>query len=241
MELKDVVSQVLKKQLKEMNFKTKGFDWWKEIDGGYLMIHLKKSVFSNKANGFNSELIMFSVSKEELTGKISDIWLGYQPDHVNLTSLVPEYGFFTEGLNGGYFDFSIVEKNPKSGKIYTPEQWESIVTSLIETYLVPFIDSADSVKSFETIKEELNKKKFSSDARIYSFYSLIPQSGMYETNKANMVEMIKRDNIPIEALREKMPLLDRFLDGYRASFRNQYEETLRKFTNEVIEEAEKER
>lgn len=241
MELKDVVSQVLKKQLKEMNFKTKGFDWWKEIDGGYLMIHLKKSVFSNKANGFNSELIIFSIPKEELTGKIGDIWLGYQIDHVNLTSLVPEYGFFTEGLNGGYFDFSIVEKNLKSGKIYTAEQWEGIVTSIIETYLVPFINSVDSVNTFESLKEELNKKKFSSNARIYSFYSLIPQSGMFETNKTNMLEMIKRNNIPVEALREKMFLLDRFLEGYRASFRNQYEETLRKFTNEVIEEAEKER
>lgn len=234
MEIKDVVNKTLKVKLKECGFKTKGSDFWKPIDGGYLMVHHKKSMGNNGAFGFHSEIIIFAIADYEMTDSINSIWMSYQLDNVTLRDLVPEHGYFTEGMTNIYFDIDLHSKCPMSGKEYEGDDWAPIVTNLFDTYLIPFLEKITSCSEFETIKNELNTKRFSKANGIYAFFSSSMRSGMFEENIPGYVECFRNGTYSLEEAKKNMNLLDRFMDLYSESFRNKNEAKIRKFVNEVI-------
>ena len=234
MEVKDVVNKTLKLKLKEYGFKTKGSDWWKEIEGGYLMIHHKKSIGNNSAFGFHSGIMIYAIDDYEMTDSVSSIWMSYQLDNVNLRDLVPEYGYFTEGMTNVYFDIDLYNKCPMSGKEYTGDDWVSIVSSIFDTYLIPFVSKISSCSEFETYKAELNAKRYSKANGIYAFFSSSMRSGMFEENIPGYVESFKNGMYSLEEAKKNMSLVDRFLELYRDSYRVANEAKIRKFISEVI-------
>lgn len=234
MEIKDVVNKTLKLKLKECGFKTKGSDWWKEIDGGYLMIHHKKSIENNGSFGFHSGITIFTVDEIEMVGNVNQLWIGYQMDNVNLRDLVPEYGYFTEGMTNIYFDIDLHNKCPMSGKEYTGDDWIPIVSSILDTYLIPFVCKISSCSEFETYKAELNSKRYSKANGIYAFFSSSMRSGMFEENIPGFVECFRNGTYSLEEAKKNMSLVDRFLELYRDSYRVANEAKIRKFISEVI-------
>lgn len=238
MELKDVVNKTLKTALKANGFTTRGADFWKEIDGGHLMIHLKKSIYNNGANGFNSEVSIFAITSQEMTSDISHIWMDYQVNHLTLRDLVPEYGYFTEGMKYVYLDFNLHSKCPMSGKEYEVKEWVTIVDSIFNEYLIPFLDSISSFSEFERIKKELIAKRTSKDIRIYSFYSSVMKAGMYKENVQGFAQCFWQGAYSLEEALKNINLLDRFLNLYSDSWRKAYEKQIRDFVDEVLALAE---
>lgn len=238
MELKDVVNKTLKTILKDNGFKTRGPDFWKEIEGGHLMIHLKRSIYNNGANGFNSEVSIFAITSQEMTGDISHIWMDYQINHLTLRDLVPEFGYFTEGMTNGYFDLNLNSKCPMSGKEYTSTDWIVIVNSIFDTYLVPFLNKIDSLSLFESIKRDLELIRQSEKSSIYSFYSSVMRSGMFKENIPGYVQSFKSGVYSLEEAKKNIDLLDRFMDLYSEHFRKAYASSIKDFVNEVFRLAE---
>lgn len=234
MEIKDVVNKTLKAKLKECGFKTKGSDWWKPIDGGYLMVHHKKSVGNNGAFGFHSGIIIFAIADYEMTESVNSIWMSYQLDNVTLRDLVPEQGYFTEGMTNIYFDLDLYSKCPKSGKEYTGDDWIPIVSDILDTYLISFLDRIASCSEFETYKTELTAERYSKERCIYAFFSSSMRSGMLDENIPGFVQSFKNGMYSLEEAKKNMTLVDRFLDLYSDSYRKKNEAKIRKFVNEVI-------
>lgn len=234
MEIKDVVNKTLKAKLKECGFKTKGSDFWKAIDGGYLMIHHKKSAGNNGAFGFHSGIMIFAIADYEMTESVNSIWLSYQLDNVNLRDLVPEYGYFTEGMTNLYFDIDLYSKCPKSGKEYTGDDWAPIVSDIFDTYLIPFLDKITNCNEFETYKAELTTKRYSEALGIYAFFSSCMRSGIFDENIPGFVEAFKQGMYSLGEAKKNMSLVDRFLDLYSDSYRKRNEAKIRKFISEVI-------
>ncbi len=238
MEVKDVVNKALKAKLKEAGFKTKGMDWWKPIDGGYLMVHHKKSVANNGANGFHSEVLIFAIADYELTESVKEIWLSYQIDNITLRDLVPEYGYFTEGMTNHYFDIDLYTKCPMSGKEYTGDDWVNIVGDIFDSYLIPFLEKVKSCNEFEVCKSELTKKRYSKSLGIYSFFLCSMRSGMFENNIPGYVESFRNGMYSLEEANNHLELTDRFLNLYSENYRKRYETSIRKFIEEVLKQAQ---
>ena len=233
-EIKDIVNHTLKAKLKENGFKTKASEWWKEIDGGYLMIHLKKSMFNNSNTGFASEVMVYAIKPEEMTEKKTDIWYRYQIDSVKVRDLLPEYGFFTEGAGGGGFDFGLSEKDYTTGKEYTAAQLEEIVVNIVDTYLMPFLNSINGYEQFNKLKDEYRKISTDNMRLVYGFFSGLMSCGMVRANLDGYVARLKGEPALYKGVQENMDIFERFIKYRDPKFMLQYEDAIRQFLADAL-------
>lgn len=243
MELKDVVNHTLKECLKENNFKTKGSDWWRKLDVGYLMVHHRKSSFSNSCNGFDSEISIFAVTDNEMANEqVSRLWVDYQDNRsVKLRALVPELGFLTEGMSDAGFDLRLCDKNWISGKTYTVEDWVKIVHNILNTYLIPYLNKITTREEFENSKDALYAQSIAIENNTYRFYKAVLSSGMFESNISGFVSGFQSEFYLLEDVKQRSDILDRMLASCSDKFRKDHEAQIRSFVSKVIELAGKEK
>lgn len=221
MELKDIVRVTIKPIMKEAGFKTKGNDWWKKIEGGLLMMHLKKSFFSNAVNGFMWDFLMFVVPEKEIGNNINDIWIDHQSDCLEIKYLLPYYGYLMEQMGGLHCDFKIFILDMSKLRIIkgiSVDETNEIVRNVFEEYVVPFLSRCNRLDDWHELETEARTNISPEIKSVLLFFNTCIMGGGYGTDSL-LVERYKQYGLNRKLIEENFELLEKMFDKENSAIR----------------------
>ena len=98
-----VIKTVVKPLLKAAGFKTKGSNWWKELEDGWLFVHMHSSMYNGSVTGCRFRF-HFSVSgKDELHEKLEEQWIYNQGQDLLQADFLPYAGLLSPFHDGSMY------------------------------------------------------------------------------------------------------------------------------------------
>lgn len=213
-----VVKEVLKPMMKKAGFKCKRMDWWKELDDGFLFVHMKNSQFNGASTG-SSFCFQFSASyKDDIRDKVEKQWMYNQMNCVEDEAFLPYCGYLAPNRTALGYQID-------GYKSYLPMDVpvEEIMTQIqkdFEVHIMPEIENIKNVSEFEVLMTEKKKRYNEKDIKLLRFYSAMHQlccsdsnieSAMWQFNQLELTEEDVRSHyewISIIARNSSLPHLD---------------------------------
>ena len=146
-----VVKEVIKPLMKKAGFKCKRTDWWKELEDGFLFVHMKNSQFSGATTGIHF-CFQFSASyKDELRDKVEKQWLYNQMSCMEEALFLPYCGYLAPNRTASGYRID-------GYKNYLPTDVsvEEIMTQIRESAKDENITQQMSIKKQEEILLSIN-------------------------------------------------------------------------------------
>lgn len=98
-----VVKQVIKPLLKKHGFSTSGMDWRREIEDGYVIIHMMNSQFNGISTGVSFRFHISAVKKDEIRDKLSNQWIYNQTCDLRQFAFLPYCGMLSPYYSGDMY------------------------------------------------------------------------------------------------------------------------------------------
>lgn len=195
-----LVKEIIKPMLKEAGFKTKKFNWWKELKDGYLFITMKNSMFNSPETGCSFSFQFSASYKSDICDKIENQWIYNQRDCMEEPEFLPHMGYLAPNRRGlcGYQIDGYRNNQPLDIPI------EEIFTQIkedFEIHILPHVTQIQEVQDFYDLKERLTKRQDTMENNLLNFYSLMHPLCCYEGNLPHAVQIYRDRALSPEYIR----------------------------------------
>lgn len=194
-----LVKEVLKPMLKEAGFKTKRTEWWKELEDGYLFIHMKNSHFNGEVTGCGFRFQISASYRDDVRDKLEKQWINNQRKCIKEDAFLPYLGQLSPNRDSlGYRIDGY--RNYKPADVPA----EEILTQIrddFESYIMPQIMQIKCVDDFDKIRTELRKKYDTKEDKLLRYYSAMHTMSCSDDNLPFAVQMQKQFELTAEDIR----------------------------------------
>lgn len=175
-----VVKEVVKPLMKKAGFKCKRTEWWKELEDGFLFVHMKNSQFSGATTGICFSFQFSASYKDELRDKVEKQWLYNQMSCIEEELFLPYCGYLAPNrTTSGY------RIDGYKNYLPTDVSVEEIMTQIQEDfkiYIMPEIEAVKNVDDFKLLMTNKKKRFHEKEIRILRFYSAMHQICCTDSN-----------------------------------------------------------
>ena len=241
MELNDIVKNTINILMEQAGFKIKKSNYWyKEINGGLLFTHLKKSKFNNKLSDFCWNFYIAVIPEEKVNDTFINILIEDPINSIRTFQLLPYHGYFMEQMGGEFWDFEFKTYHSDTNIEYTYDENNKIVEDIFTNYICPFLNNCNSIEEWNNNKIEI-KRKYQEKIDIYNvirFFSGCLNTGIHESNLKFELQFYKKCKLNRKIIEDNYDFLERLLNKCPVEFKNENENKIKKFIEKVIQKAE---
>lgn len=163
-----VVKNVVKVILKNAGYRTKGNEWWRELEDGWLFIHMKTSRFNGPSTGANFCFEISATAKDAIADKVENQWIYNQFENLKHAVFLPYCGFLSP--NTGGLDYRIDGyQNFLPSDTPLEEIYRQIQTDL-ETYILPELEKVRNMAEWAHLYEEKRARFEEKEIRLLRYY-----------------------------------------------------------------------
>ncbi len=187
---KRIVREAVKPLLKEAGFRTKGQEWWKELEDGWLFIHLKSSQFNSPSTGCSFEFDISASSFEEIRGELNKQWIYNQCCDLSHCCFLPYAGMLSPYCEAyaykidGYQNY-LPKDDPLDAIL---EQ----VHSDFADYILPQLEKVHSISQWKNLYEERQAYLQEREIIILKFYHNVC-GGVSMGSKTSLMEWYQKE------------------------------------------------
>jgi len=194
-----VVREVLKPMMKKSGFKCKRMDWWKELDDGFLFIHMKNSRFNSGATG-NRFCFQFSASyKDDIADKIENQWICNQMSCIEEAVFLPYCGYLVP--NRSAFGYKIDGYKSFLPSDIPVEEIKAQIQEDFDLYILPEIENIKTVCEFEALAEKKRERCNEKEVKLLRFFSLMHTSCCTDSNIEIAIRTLEQFELSEEDIR----------------------------------------
>lgn len=166
-----LIKQVIKPLLKKCGFSTTGSDWHREIDDGYLIIHMMNSQFNSIVTGVSFRFHISASRKNEIKETLSKQWIYNQNfelmqcDFLPYCGMLSPYYYAREYKIDGYKNF-----------LPTDMPVEDICRQIgedFEKYILPELCAIQTYEDFLGLRERKLERYQEKEVRLLLFYHAV--------------------------------------------------------------------
>lgn len=169
-----VVKQVIKPLLKKYGFSTGGFDWRREMDDSYLIIHMMNSQFNSISTGASFRFHISAVKKDGISDQLSNQWAYHQGCELKQFSFLPYCGMLSPYYSGDMYCID-------GYKNYLPTDTplEDICRQIGEdfgVYILPELYALKTYEDFLTLRVQKLNRYEEKEIRLLQYYYAVQSS-----------------------------------------------------------------
>ena len=187
-----VVKQVIKPLLKKYGFSTGGFDWHREIEDSYIIIHMMNSQFNSIAMGVSFRFHISASKKNEIREKLSDQWIYNQSCDLKQFDFLPYCGMLSPYYAGDMYKIDGYKNYLSSD---TPV--EDICRQIKEDfgdYILPELCAVKSYEDFLELRNQKLKRYEEKEVRLLRYYYAAQSCALQRTESSyNMLVEFRKD------------------------------------------------
>lgn len=166
-----VVKEVIKPLLKKAGFKTARYDWWKELDDSYLLIHMDNSRWNSYSTGASFGFQFSTSVRDDSAQKIADLWRYKQLSTLNQSDFLPYRGAFSP-----YVKFNTYQIDGFSNYLPINHPVEAILRQIksdFEDYILPTLAEIHTLEQWECLYKEKIAGYETVENRLLRYYYLV--------------------------------------------------------------------
>lgn len=188
---KRIVREIVKPLLKEAGFRTKGQDWWRELEDGWLLVHMKSSQFNGPSTGCNFQFDFSASTYEEIQGDITKQWIYHQMCDLSHCDFLPYAGMLSPYY--GARDYHIDGYENYLPKDEPLERIMAQVQSDFEDFILPQLQKVHSVADWRKLYEEKQTLRQGREIMLLGFYHSVCM-GASMGSKTSLMEWYQKEH-----------------------------------------------
>jgi len=199
-----VIKEIYKPLLKEAGFKTSRNDWWKELDDGYLLIHIQNSQYSLYNACFRMNIC--AAGKEDIIDEIKNQWMYCQMKDLNQFHFLPHGGLTSPYCSGDMYEIDGL-------KAYLPLDTPIDVIRKdfredFEVWILPELKKIHSMKDWEKLYQEKQEQRNDKMELLIRYYLCSILACCAESNRKGLEDDQKRFGLTKEEIIAHFDLLE---------------------------------